>query len=149
MIDWAEVKVKKLYEDSMIPQEGSKWAAGYDLYAYIPEGEVKIPPHTTVKVSTGIAVDIPTNCWGGIFARSGLATKEGMRPANCVGVVDPDYRGPVIVAVHNDSDEMRIVYHNTRIAQLVLIPRIEATFTVVDTLSNTERDAAGFGSTGK
>lgn len=142
------IKVKKLYPDAMLPTNGSEYAAGYDVYAYIPEGSVVIRPHETVKVGTGLAMQPPTNYWIGIYARSGLATKQGLRPANCVGVIDPDYLGEYIVAVHNDSNEDRIVRHGDRIGQLILQPRYTMWFTEVDELEATERGAGGFGSTG-
>lgn len=142
------IKVKKLYPDAMLPTNGSEYAAGYDVYAYIPEGSVVIRPHETVKVGTGLAMQPPTNYWIGIYARSGLATKQGLRPANCVGVIDPDYLGEYIVAVHNDSNEDRIVRHGDRIGQLILHPRYTMWFTEVDELEATERGAGGFGSTG-
>ena len=83
-----EIKIKKLYQDSIMPSRGSEYAAGYDLYAHIPEGEIEIPAHSTVKVGSGVAIQPPENCFGAVFARSGLATKQGLRPANCVGVCD-------------------------------------------------------------
>ena len=100
-------------------------------------------------VSTEIAIEIPFGNFGGIFARSGLASKQGLRPANCVGVIDSDYRGPVKVALHNDSNETREVEKGERIAQLVIIPYLPVSINVVDELSNTERGNGGFGSTGE
>lgn len=118
-----EFKIKKLYEDTIIPTKGSEYSAGYDLYARLNPAEVLIiAPHATVKVGTGIAICPPNGMFGAIFARSGLATKQGLRPANCVGVVDEDYRGEVIVALHNDSEEVRTINNGDRIAQLVLLP---------------------------
>ena len=103
------VNVKKMYPDATLPTRGSKMAAGYDLYAYIEEGNVLIPPHSTILVGTGVAIQPPKDTFGAVFARSGLATKQGLRPANCVGVCDYDYTGEYIVAIHNDSNEERVI----------------------------------------
>lgn len=133
----------------MIPTMGSDWAAGGDLYAYIPGKEpIEIPPHHTIKIGTGIAVAIPKRYWGGVFARSGLATKSGLAPANKVGVVDPDYRGEVIVALHNHSDEMQVVKHGDRIAQFVIVPLPQVHYIPTDDLGDTTRGGGGFGHTG-
>lgn len=144
-----DVKVKKLKANSVIPTLGSKEAAGMDLYA-CPDlySEVEIAPHETVKIGTGLAMEIPTGYAGLVFARSGLATKSGLRPANCVGVVDSDYRGEIIVAVHNDSSETRAVCTGDRIAQLVIVPYLRFTPVEVNELSDTERGSGGFGHTG-
>ena len=111
-------------------------------------GYVDIQPHCTVKVGTGIKVELPEGTFGAIFARSGLATREGIRPANCVGVCDSDYRGEYIVALHNDSDSVVKIKHGDRIAQLVVMPFIPVEFEEGE-LSTTDRGAGGFGSTGK
>ncbi len=142
-----EINIKKLTDTATLPSRGSEYAAGYDLYADVQE-ELVIKPHTTVKVGTGLAMEIPAGYFGGIFARSGLATKEGLRPANCVGVVDADYRGEIIVALHNDSDEVRTIVPQERIAQIVILPFLGVTFNEVSELSETVRGAGGFGSTG-
>ena len=143
-----DIKIKRLRPQAQLPTRGSEYAAGYDLYADLDEA-VSIQPHTTAKISAGIALEIPEGYFGGIYARSGLATKEGLRPANCVGVIDADYRGPVTVALHNDSDEERIVEPGERIAQLVIQPFLSVSFIESDTLSETVRGTGGFGSTGK
>lgn len=140
-----EVKVKLLYEDSVLPTRGSEYAAGYDLYAH--EG-VTVAPHSTVKVGSGVAIQPPKDTFGAVFARSGLATKQGLRPANCVGVCDYDYTGEYIVALHNDTDEEKSIEKGERIAQVVFIPYINATLITVDELDATERGDNGFGSTG-
>ena len=146
----ATVQIKKLSERAKLPTAGSQYAAGYDLYACLDGIEtVTIPPHTTVKIGSGIAVALQEGTFGAVFARSGLASKEGLRPANCVGVIDCDYRGECIIALHNDSDESRTVHHGDRIAQLVLLPYLPMEFEEVDALSETVRGAGGFGSTGK
>lgn len=142
-----EINIKKLTDTATLPSRGSEYAAGYDLYADVQEALV-INPHATVKVGTGLAMEIPAGYFGGIFARSGLATKEGLRPANCVGVVDADYRGEIIVALHNDSDEVRTIVPQERIAQIVILPFLGVTFNEVSELSETVRGAGGFGSTG-
>ena len=143
-----KVFVKKLSDTAKLPQSGSAYAAGYDLYADLKDA-CTIAPHTTQKISTGLAMEIPEGFFGAIFARSGLALKEGLRPANCVGVVDADYRGEVIVALHNDSDEPRVVNGGDRIAQLVVMPYLTLQFCEVEELSETVRAEGGFGSTGK
>lgn len=107
-----------------------------------------IKPHTTVKIGTGVAIQPPKDTFGAVFARSGLATKEGLRPANCVGVCDYDYTGEYIVAIHNDSEEERMITPGERIGQVVFIPYVNVSFVEVDELEETERGSEGFGSTG-
>lgn len=143
----AQVNIKRLNNEAKIPTRGSEYAAGYDLYAHC-QG-IPIEPHKTELIGTGIAVEIPEGYFGGIFARSGLATKENLRPANCVGVVDSDYRGEVKVALHNDGNVTRIVKNGERIAQLVIIPYLNVDFEEVKELTETERGNGGFGHTGK
>lgn len=140
-----QIKIKKLNKDAKIPTRGSKYAAGYDLYSC---SEYEIAPHSTVKVGTGLSFELPENTFSAIFARSGLATKKGLRPANCTGVCDCDYRGEYIVAIHNDTNEMQTIDKHERIAQLVLMPYIPMEFIESDELSETERGTGGFGSTG-
>lgn len=142
------IKIKRLSEEATIPTRGSEYSAGYDLYANI-EKPVSIKPHETVKIGTGWAIEIPDGYFGAIFARSGLATKEGLRPANCTGVCDSDYRGEYIVAIHNDSDVVREITPHERIAQLIVIPYLYVDFKETDELSDTSRGEGGFGSTGK
>lgn len=142
------VKVKKLTETSKLPTRGSVFSAGFDLYAD-NNVDITIHPHETRKIGTGLALEIPDGYYGAIFARSGLATKEGLRPANCVGICDSDYRGEYIVAVHNDSNEDRIIEPKERIAQLIVMQYPHITFEEVDELSDTSRGEGGFGSTGK
>ncbi len=144
------IKIKKIYEDAVIPTRGSEYAAGYDLYAYIGEGNlVAIKPHETVMIGTGVAITPPDGTFGAIFARSGLATKNGLAPANKVGVCDIDYTGEYKVALHNHSDKIATVHHGDRIAQVVFIPYVTGDFVEVDELTKTERGSNGFGSTGK
>lgn len=141
------VKVKRLSSTAALPVHGSGQAAGYDLCADIAE-PLTIAPGETKKVETGLAFAIPDGYFGGIFARSGLSTKKGLRPANCTGVVDSDYRGPVIVALHNDSGEARTIEPGERIAQLILLPYLAAEFEETEELDATARGGGGFGSTG-
>lgn len=143
-----KIKIKKLKETAVIPTRATEYAAGYDLYACIDE-TVVIAPHTTEKIGTGLSVAIPDGYFGAIFARSGLAAKEGLRPANCVGVADSDYRGEYIVAIHNDTDGVRKIEPQERIAQLVVMPFLAIEFEEAEELTKTERGAGGFGSTGK
>lgn len=143
-----EIKIKRLSDTAKIPTRESSCAAGYDLYADIPE-DITIKPHETMKINTGVAMEIPEGYFGGIAARSGLATKEGLRPANCYGIVDSDYRGQIIVALHNDSDIERVVTPQERIGQIIIQPYLNVTFCEVDDLTETERGSNGFGSTGK
>lgn len=144
------MKIKRLHPDAVIPTRGSEYSAGYDLYACFDEEKIVIYPHQTVLIDTGWAMDITTGHFGAIFARSGLASKQGLRPANCVGVIDSDYRGPVKVALHNDSNIPQIIYPKERIAQLIIMDYyFIADFEVVDELEETERGSGGFGSTGQ
>lgn len=142
-----QVNIKKLNGKAVIPTYGSEYSAGADLYACL-DGELEIKPHTTVVIPTGIALELPVGYAGLIYARSGLATKKGLAPANKVGVVDCDYRGEVKVALHNHSDIAQTVLPAERIAQLVITPYITAQFEEVEDLSQTVRGAGGFGSTG-
>lgn len=145
-----EIKIKKLYEDTKVPTCGSTMAAGHDLYARLGnEDEIVVLPHRTAMIGTGIAVAIPDGYWGGVFARSGLASKFGLRPANAVGVIDPDYRGEIIVALHNDTTIPQAVSNGDRIAQLVVCPYLPYIEKVVEELDETERGDGGFGHTGK
>ena len=149
VINWAtKVNIKKLNDKAIIPTRGSEYAAGYDLYACI-DAPIIIMPHQTVKIGTGLAIEIPHGYFGAIFARSGLATKQGVRPSNCVGVCDEDYRGEYIVALHNDTDEPQKINTMERIAQLVVMPYLPVEFNEVDELSDTDRGDGGFGHSGK
>lgn len=142
------IKFKKLKESAIVPTRGSKSAAGYDLYACLDNG-LMIPPHTTVPVGTGLAMEIQEGYFGAIVARSGIATKRGLRPANCIGVIDSDYRGEFIVALHNDTDVAQVIEKNERIAQLVIMQQFSVDFIETDKLSETERNTGGFGSSGR
>lgn len=142
-----KVNIKKLNDKAIIPAYGSRFAAGADLYACI-ENDVVVNPYQTVMIPTGIALELPVGYAGLIYARSGLATKKGLAPANKVGVVDCDYRGEVKVSLHNHSEVAQTVAVGERVAQLVITPYITAEFVTVDELSDTARGAGGFGSTG-
>lgn len=142
-----EVSIQLLNDLAKVPTRGSEYAAGYDLYAAM-DCIVKIAPHSTFKIGTGVAIELPEGTFGAIFARSGLATKKGLRPANCVGVCDSDYRGEYIVPLHNDTNEIMTIEPGERIAQLVIMNFNPIEFNVVDKLSDTERSTGGFGSTG-
>ena len=141
------VNIKKLRDDAKIPTYGTEHAAGCDLYACMDE-PVTIKAGETVLIKTGLAMEVPVGYAGLIYARSGLATKKGLAPANKVGVVDADYRGEIMVALHNHSSEEKIVEPFERIAQLVVLPFLPVELNEVDELSNTERGDGGFGSTG-
>ncbi len=140
------VKIKKLNENATIPTYGSPYSAGADLYSAMDE--ITIAPHTTTLIKTGLALELPIGFAGLIYARSGLASKRGLAPANKVGVIDCDYRGEVIVALHNHSDIPQNVAKGERIAQLVITPYVVADFEETNELSNTVRGEGGFGSTG-
>ena len=144
------VKFKKLKENAIVPTYGSEYAAGADLYACMDDGinEISINPGETVLIHTGIAMELPVGYAGLIYARSGLATKKGIAPANKVGVVDSDYRGEFLVPLHNHSNVAATIEPNERIAQLIITPYIVGAFEIAESLDDTERGAGGFGSTG-
>ena len=141
------MNIKKLNDKATVPTYGSAYAAGADLYA-CEEGDITIAPAETRLIHTGIAMEIPEGLVGLIYARSGLASKRGLAPANKVGVIDSDYRGEIMVALHNHSDKAQTISSGERIAQIVFAPYMAAKFTVVDELSDTVRGVGGFGSTG-
>lgn len=142
-----KVYYKQIRDNAIEPTQGSANAAGYDLYAAIDE-PLRILPHTTEKINIGITMALPELTFGAIFARSGLATNQGLRPANCVGVIDSDYRGEIIVALHNDTNQIQMIYPHDRIAQLVVIPYLPVQFEKTESLTDTARGTGGFGSTG-
>ena len=142
------IKVKKLRGNAVIPTYGSSEAAGADLYACLQE-PVTIMPGQTAFIPTGLSMELPVGYAGLIYARSGLACKRGLAPANKVGVIDSDYRGEFIVALYNHGDEPQTVSSGERIAQLVITPVFTPGFTEAEVLSDTERSSGGFGSTGK
>ena len=141
-----KVAVKKLDEKAVLPTYGSTYAAGADLYALNKE---TIPAHETRFIHTGLAIEIPAGYAGLIYARSGLACKRGLAPANKVGVIDADYRGEIMVALHNHSETEQTVEEGERVAQLVIAPFLTVDFFEIEELTNTQRGAGGFGSTGR
>ena len=143
-----EMNIKKLNEKATVPTYGSAFAAGADLYA-CEENAVTVEAGETKLIHTGIAMAIPEGYVGLVYARSGLASKRGLAPANKVGVIDSDYRGEIMVALHNHSASEQTVADGERIAQIVFAPFMSADFTVVDELSDTVRGVGGFGSTGR
>lgn len=142
-----DLKIKKLNENATIPTYGSASAAGADLYSC--EGELIFLPGETKLVHTGIAMEIPDGYVGLIYARSGIATKRGLAPANKVGVIDSDYRGEIMVSLHNHSTEVASIEPKERIAQIVIAPYLMVNFTETEELEDTARGTGGFGSTGK
>ncbi len=142
------IRVKKLHPNAKLPTYGSPEAAGADLYACLEEA-VTITPGETFFVPTGIALEVPKGCAGLIYARSGLACKRGLAPANKVGVVDSDYRGEVKVALHNHSQMPQTVEPGERVAQFIITPVLTPAYEEAASLSNTDRGVGGFGSTGK
>ena len=142
-----KIKIKKLNEKAVVPTYGSAYSAGADIYALLDE-TIEIKPHETVFVHTGISVEIPEGYCGLIFARSSMGAKRGLAPANKVGVIDADYRGEIMVTLHNHSEITATVEPAERIAQLAIVPFLKAEFEESDELSDTVRGAGGFGSTG-
>lgn len=143
-----KVSLKKLNDRAVVPTYGSPFSAGGDLYS-AEESEVVIGPGKTAMIGTGLVMEIPEGYVGLIYARSGLATKRGLAPANKVGVIDSDYRGEIKVALYNQSDAPQAVAAGERIAQIVIAPFLHAEYEVKETLSDTERGEGGFGSTGR
>ena len=161
-----DLKIQRLTKTAKLPTKAHDTDACFDIYADIPEAKyeacqietdglewielegIKINPHQTVLIPTGFATEIPHGFWGAIFARSGLASKQGLRPAQGVPVIDEPYRGQWIIPLHNDSEETRIIHHGDRICQFMLLPYFDTTLTEVDNLSETDRGEGGFGSTG-
>jgi dUTP pyrophosphatase len=144
----AQIPFKKLNERATTPTRGSNEAAGFDLYSCI-DYDITINAGETAMIPTGIAVAIPRGMFGAVFARSGIAVKRGLRPANAVGVIDSDYRGELMIALHNDSGTAQVIEPNMRIAQLVIIPYLSGEFVEYDELDSTDRGSGGFGSTGE
>lgn len=133
-----QINIKRLNSEAIIPTRGSNCAAGYDLYANcLPEGYAVIEPHTTQKIDTGLSIEIPSGYFGVIVARSGLSAKKGLRPASCIGICDRDSRGEYIVALHNDSNNVQVINHGDRIAQLIVMPYLAVEFNEVESLCET------------
>ena len=144
----ASIPVKILREGACLPTYGTALAAGADLYACL-EAPVIIAPGATAFITTGIALEVPVGCAGLVYARSGIACKRGLAPANKVGVVDSDYRGEIMVALHNHGEAAQTIEHGERIAQFIITPVLTPAYEVVQELSDTARNTGGFGSTGK
>ncbi len=142
------VKIKKLHEKAITPTYGTEFSAGADLYALL-DAPLEIKPHETAFVHTGISAEIPVGYCGLVFARSSMGAKRGLAPANKVGVIDADYRGEIMVTLHNHSSISQTVNPAERIAQLAIVPFLKAEFEETEELSDTSRGAGGFGSTGK
>ena len=142
------VRVKILKEGAKLPTYGTAQAAGADLYACL-QTPVEIAPGETAFIPTGIALEVPVGCAGLIYARSGMACKRGLAPANKVGVVDSDYRGEIIVALHNHGGSSQTVENGERVAQFVITPVLTPDYEAVEELTDTARNQGGFGSTGK
>ncbi len=146
------LKIKLLTDTAKLPQKSHPTDACFDIYAdalsFRSDGEIIIAPHETVKIPTGFATEIPHGFWGAIFARSGLASKQGLRPAQGVPVIDEPYRGQWMIPLHNDSEETRIIHHGDRICQFMLLPYFDTILTEVDNLTETDRGEGGFGSSG-
>lgn len=158
-----DLKIQRLTDTAKLPQKSHSTDACFDIYADIPDEEytycfgtplechgkgIIISPHETVLIPTGFATEIPHGFWGAIFARSGLASKQGLRPAQGVPVIDESYRGQWFIPLYNQSDEVQIIRHGDRICQFMLLPYFDTTLTEVDILSETDRGEGGFGSTG-
>lgn len=142
-----KINVKKLHPDAILPTYGTEFSAGADLYA-LPGEDIAVAPGETVKIRTGLAMEIPAGYAGFVYARSSLGTKQGLAPANKVGVIDADYRGEVMVMLHNHSAELRTVSGGDRVAQLVVAEVLTPAFSEVEELTETARGMGGFGSTG-
>ena len=142
------VSVKILRQGAKLPTYGTEFSAGADLYACLEE-DVTIAPGETKAIPTGIAMEVPVGCAGLVYARSGLATKRGLAPANKVGVVDSDYRGEILVMLHNHGREAQTIGHGERVAQMVITPVLTPQYIETEELSDTKRGTGGFGSTGK
>ena len=145
-MDKTPILVKRADVEAKLPTKAHEDDAGWDLYSLY---DYVINPHETVKVDTGLNFQLPEGTFGAIYARSGLATKQGLRPANCVGICDAGYRNNYIVPLYNDSDEVRIIHKYDRIAQLIIQPFIQSELTEVDNLNETDRGSGGFGSSGR
>ena len=144
-----DVLIKKNYETAQVPTKGSEYAAGWDLYAYIPEGSLEINPLMTARIDTGISIAIPTGWEGQIRPRSGLAANKNLSVLNTPGTIDSDYRGSVMVLLHNHGNRAQTIHHGDRIAQLLFAPVPEVNWIEVISLDNTDRGESGFGSTGQ
>ena len=141
------VKIKLLRKNAKIPQQKNKGDAGFDLYANIDQ-DVQVAPRSTMLIKTGIAIEIPSGYYGALHTRSGIGTKRNLRLANCTGIIDSDYRGELLVAVYNDSNQGQILNNKERFAQIVIMPYLKYDINVVDELNTPQENHDGFGSTG-
>lgn len=148
ILNTCQIKIKQLHKDAKVPTYGTACAAGADLYAVL-DAPVTLAPHETKAIATGLAFEIPVGLVGLVFARSGLSCKQDLAPANKVGVIDADYRGEVMVMLHNHGTQNRTVQNGDRVAQIAFMPYVQAKFEVADTLSDTTRGDGGFGHTGR
>lgn len=148
-----EMKFKRLSDTMIVPTKAHDTDACFDIYAdtlgFNGSGNIYIAPHETAIIHTGFATNIPHGYWGAIFARSGLASKQGLRPANCVAVIDEPYTGEWKVPLHNDGEDIRVIHHGDRIAQFTLLPYYDIQLEEVDELDGTDRGDGGFGSSGR
>jgi len=142
-----KIKMKKMYEGTKVPTYGTACSAGADLYALL-DAPVTIEPHESKVIPTGVALEIPVGLVGVVCARSGLSCKQDLAPANKVGIIDADYRGEVVVVLHNHGTQTRTIQNGDRVAQILFMPYVQANFEVVDELSDTVRGVGGFGHTG-
>jgi len=140
--------IKKLYDDAMIPKQGTDKSAGYDIYSYLESEKKEINPGETYMVHTGISMKIPDGYFGGVYPRSGIASKRNLRLANCVGVIDSDYRGELMVPLYNDSNKVQIIENKERIAQLIIQPYQSLDIETVEEFDDESNRSGGFGSTG-
>lgn len=143
-----ELLIKRINDSAIMPTRGSEQAAGIDLYANLGSDIIEIDPGERVRIGTGLCFSIPTGHFGAVFARSGIAAKRGLRPSNCVGVIDSDYRGEVQIMITNDSSQVQLIQNGERIAQMVVMPYRSVEMVEVDELTKTDRGEGGFGSTG-
>ena len=149
-MDKIKVKIKRLSDTAIVPTYGSEKAAGLDLYADLGyKAAIEIPPHTNKKIGCGFAFQLPEGYCVKLLARSGLSSKHSLRPANCTGLLDEDYRGEYMVALHNDSNRTKYICHGDRICQITFEEYHQAELEEVDELDETDRGSGGFGSTGK
>ena len=144
-----EIKIKKMYNDTILPRKAHDTDACYDIYAWFDDDEPHfIYPHDTLLIDTGFCTEIPVGYWGAIFARSGLATKQGLRPAQGVPVIDADYRGSWKIPLHNDTNDTKTIRKGDRICQFMILPVIPTTLVSTEELTETERGEGGFGASG-
>lgn len=148
MVDTVNVRIKRLTDTAKLPLSGSAFSAGCDLFADTDES-IMVRPHESVFLHTGLAMEIPEGYFGAIYARSGMATKFGLRPCTCVSVIDSDYRGEVMIGIYNDSNDDQFIVPYERVAQMVIQPYLPVAFEEAKELSETERGNGGFGSTGR